>query len=113
MKKETAQQISNSHKGFKEISKWPGPREQTDGKDSPGQCTALTARLPPSRLPAPAQHSLVLGLVLSPPLPPAIPTRLLSSALFHAPFSVPGVALLMENRGYLFLLYGVGHVFAS
>lgn len=116
MKKETAQQISDSHKGFKKISKWPGPREQTDGKDSSDQCPALTELpLPPSqqgRLPAPAQHAWFC-LVLAPPLPPPTPTRILSSALFQAAFSVPGMALIMKNKGYLFLLYGVGHVFAS
>lgn len=68
MKKEVAQQISNSHKGFREISKWPSLGEQIDGKDSPGQHPALTGPSTASRLAglalAPAQYSLVLGLVL-------------------------------------------------
>lgn len=51
MKKEIAQQVSNSLKGFREVSKWPGPREQTDWKDSPGQYPALTG---PSTAPKPA-----------------------------------------------------------
>lgn len=69
MKKEIAQQISNSHLDIlREISKWPSLGEQIDGKDSPGQHPALSGPSTASRLAglalAPAQYSLVLGLVL-------------------------------------------------
>lgn len=108
MKKEIAQQISKSHKGFREISKWPSLREQIDGKDSPGQrpagragsstCSVLFGFRSGTMIPIPLQSFIICFV-------PSFPCILLS---------VWYDVLIMKNKGYLFLIYGsVGHEFVS
>ena len=84
MKKETAPQISISHKAFREGSQWPGPRLQTDWKNIWSHCPALTGPCTgPLVSRASSQHmlsTLCLWIWHQPPRYPQFP------AGFYHPF---------------------------
>lgn len=119
MKKETAPQISISHKGFRERSQWPGPRLQTDWKDIWSHCPALTRPCTGPLVSRASSQQLLNTLCLwiwhQPPRYPQFPAGFYHhfGCFFISAFSVPGMVPQLWRIEDTLSYCIVGRVFAS